>query len=72
MCAALNPQPLPPVVDLGRLTEAVTISVRNALEERAATAATPAVFRNPRIIVGIIIEPPVLDPPVQTPSVTKA
>jgi hypothetical protein len=55
--AQLNPQPLPPV-DLGKLTEAVTVSVRNALEERAATANTPQVFRNPRIIIGIIIEPP--------------
>ena len=55
----LNPQPLPPgKVDLGDLTEAVTASVRNALEERAATPTTPQVFRNPRIIIGIIIEPP--------------
>jgi hypothetical protein len=54
----LNPQPLPPGVDLGNLTQAVTTSVRNALEERAATQSTPQVFRNPRIIVGIIIEPP--------------
>lgn len=65
MPAELNPQPLPPVVDLGRLTEAVTASVRNALEERAVTAATPAVFRNPRIVIGIIIEPPVLEPAVE-------
>jgi hypothetical protein len=57
----LNPQPLPPrKVDLGNLTEAVTASVRNALEERAATAGTPQVFRNPRIIIGIIIEPQAL------------
>ena len=57
----LNPQPLPPgKVDLGNLTEAVTASVRNALEERAATANTPQVFRNPRIIIGIIIEPQAL------------
>jgi|tagenome__1003787_1003787.scaffolds.fasta_scaffold20722774_1 hypothetical protein len=56
--AELNPQPLPPGrVDLGQLTEAVTSSVRNALEERAATANTPQVFRNPRIIIGIIMEP---------------
>jgi hypothetical protein len=56
----LNPQPEPPSVSLGNLTEAVTTSVRNALEERAATPNTPQVFRNPRIIIGIIIEPPVL------------
>jgi hypothetical protein len=57
----LNPQPLPPgKVDLGNLTEAVTASVRNALEERTATANTPQVFRNPRIIIGIIIEPQAL------------
>jgi hypothetical protein len=56
----LNPQPLPPRVDLGHLTEAVTASVRNALEERAATTSTPQVFRNPRIIIGIIIEPQAL------------
>jgi hypothetical protein len=52
----LNPQPLPPV-DLGRLTEVVTASVRRALEERVATPATAAVFKNPRIIVGVVIEP---------------
>lgn len=58
--ADLNPQPLPPRVDLGQLTEAVTASVRSALEDRAATAATPEVFRNPRIIIGIIFEPQAL------------
>ncbi|WP_323120840.1 hypothetical protein [Burkholderia alba] len=46
-----------PKVDLGQLTEAVTASVRNALEERAPTEATARVFRNPRIIIGIIMEP---------------
>ncbi len=44
-------------VDLGQLTEAVTTSVRKALEEKAATENTAQVFRNPRIIVGLIIEP---------------
>ena len=58
--AELNPQPLPPKADLASLTEAITISVRSALEERAVTAATPAVFRNPRIIIGIIVEPQAL------------
>jgi len=52
--------PMPPKVDLGQLTEAVTASVRNALVERPVTPNTPPVFRNPRIIVGIIIEPPAL------------
>jgi hypothetical protein len=56
----LNPQPLPPRVDLGQLTEAVTASVRSALEERPATPSTPQVFRNPRVIIGIIIEPQAL------------
>ncbi|MBK8211441.1 MAG: hypothetical protein IPK78_17305 [Rhodospirillales bacterium] len=55
--AELNPQPLPPRVDLAQLTEAVTASVRRALEERPAGAQTPTVFRNPRIIVGFILEP---------------
>ena len=32
--AELNPQPLPPRMDLAELTEAVTASVRRALEER--------------------------------------
>jgi hypothetical protein len=56
----ISPQPLPtiPRVDLGDLTEAVTASVRNALEERPPTENTAQVFRNPRIIIGIIIEPP--------------
>ena len=55
----LNPQPLPPgaKVDLGELTEAVTVAVRNALESRPATDNTPPVFRNPHIIIGIIIDP---------------
>ena len=53
----LNPQPLPPSVDLGQLTEAVTASVRKALEQRPATEATAQVFKNPRIIIGIIMEP---------------
>jgi hypothetical protein len=61
MPADLNPQPLPPKVNLGDLTEAVTASVRNALEQRAATAATPQVFRNPRIIIGVIVEPQALN-----------
>jgi hypothetical protein len=56
----LNPQPIPPKVDLGQLTEAVTASVRSALEERPVTSSTPQVFRNPRIIIGIIIEPQAL------------
>jgi hypothetical protein len=56
----LNPQPLPPKVDLGQLTETVTASVRKALEERAVTTSTPQVFRNPRIIIGIIMEPQAL------------
>jgi hypothetical protein len=55
----LNPQPLPPgaKVDLGELTETVTAAVRNALESRPATENTPLVFRNPHIIIGIIIDP---------------
>lgn len=61
----LNPQPLPPgaKVDLGELTEVVTQAVRNALESRPATAHLPPVFRNPRIIVGIIIDPTTGGPP---------
>ena len=56
----LNPQPLPPgAIDLGNLTAQVTVAVRNALEQRAATDSTPAVFKNPRIIIGYILEPPI-------------
>ena len=51
----LNPQPIPPKVDLGQLTEAVTASVRSALEERPVTSNTPQVFRNPRVIIGILL-----------------
>lgn len=58
--ADINPQPLPPKVDLGQLTEAVTASVRSALEQRKVTDTTPDVFRNPRIIIGIIMEPQAL------------
>jgi hypothetical protein len=57
MTNELNPQPLPPKIDLADLTEAVTASVRRALEARAATPTTPASFRNPRIIIGLILEP---------------
>ena len=48
----------PPKVDLGQLTAAVTASVRAALEERTPGPNTAPVFRNPRIIIGVIIEPP--------------
>lgn len=57
----LNPQPLPPRVDLGSLTEVVTASVRQALEDRKIVDTTPPVFRNPRILIGIIIEPPIFE-----------
>jgi hypothetical protein len=56
----LNPQPLPPVIDLAALTEAVTASVRRALEERQTSAQTPPVFRSPRIIIGVVFEPQAL------------
>lgn len=58
--ADLNPQPLPPRVDLAELTEAVTVSIRRALEEREVGGRTPALFRNPRIVIGVIIEPQTL------------
>jgi hypothetical protein len=47
-------------VTLADLTRTVTESVRQALEEVPVSARTPPLFRNPRIIVGLIIEPPVL------------
>jgi hypothetical protein len=67
----LNPQPLPPgtKVDLGELTQAVTEAVRNALEARPATANTPPVFRNPHIIIGIIIDPTTGGVPYPNPTV---
>jgi len=49
-------------IDLGELTEAVTRSVRRALEARPVVAATPGVFRNPRIIIGVIFDPVELNP----------
>ncbi len=52
----LNPQPLPPV-QLGSLTAEVTRAVQAALEHRPAGTATPDVFRNPRLIIGLILEP---------------
>jgi hypothetical protein len=57
---ALNPQAEPPgrnKIDLGDLTETVTLSVRRVLEERQVGTGASA-FRNPRIIIGIILEPP--------------
>jgi len=56
----LNPQPLPPGIQLGTLTQEVTRAVQTALEQRVAGEATPAVFRNPRIIIGLILEPQLL------------
>jgi hypothetical protein len=48
----------PPRIDVGELAEAVIVSVRQALEEHEALdVRVPPVFRNPRIICGIILEP---------------
>jgi len=50
----------PPRIDVGDLTNAVIASVRQALEQRQAPVASggsPPVFTNPRIIVGIVLEP---------------
>jgi hypothetical protein len=61
----LNPQPEPPgkpKIDLADLTEAVTSSVRRVLEEREISEKTPGVFRNPRIVIGVIFEPADLNP----------
>jgi hypothetical protein len=45
-------------IDVSELTEAVLVSVRQALQEREAPdASVPPVFMNPRIICGIILEP---------------
>jgi hypothetical protein len=44
-------------IDIGELTENVTIAVQRALE--AQKAGSQGLFRNPRIIVGFIIEPQV-------------
>ena len=53
---SLNPQPLPPV-QLGTLTSEVTRAVQAALEQHKPGPGTPEVFRNPRIIIGLILEP---------------
>ncbi|GAC1486785.1 MAG: hypothetical protein NVS2B11_12540 [Acetobacteraceae bacterium] len=50
----VNPQPLPPV-QLGALTTEVTRAVQAALEQRSAGGTE--VFRNPRLIIGLILEP---------------
>ncbi len=50
----LNPQPLPPV-QLGALTTEVTRAVQAALAHRPADGQE--VFRNPRLIIGLILEP---------------
>lgn len=48
----------PPRIDVGDLADAVIVSVRRALEQREAPDVhVPPVFRNPRIILGIILEP---------------
>jgi hypothetical protein len=50
----------PSRIDVGDLTTVVIASVRQALERREAPVAgggDPPVFRNPRIIVGVVLEP---------------
>ena len=47
----------PAKIDLGELTEAVTEAIRKALESRPVTENTPPVFRNPHIIIGVLIDP---------------
>ena len=51
---ALNPQPLPPV-QLGALTTEVTRAVQEALAQK--TTGGSELFRNPRLIIGLILEP---------------
>jgi hypothetical protein len=46
-------------IDVGELTEVVTTSVQRALQDRGGTEGF--FLRPPRIIVGIIIEPPFLN-----------
>jgi hypothetical protein len=55
----LNPQPLPPrsgSIDIGHLTETVTTAIQRSLSQHQGKA----VIVNPRIIVGIIAEPQLL------------
>jgi hypothetical protein len=42
-------------IDIGDLTEAVTVAVQRAIATHKLAANNP--FRNPRIICGLIIEP---------------
>jgi hypothetical protein len=45
-----------PGIELGELTQAVTSAIRSALEQRVSSANTAKVFKNPRIIIGVILE----------------
>ncbi len=56
----LNPQPLPPKIELAALTEAVTAAVLRAIETQTKSFPNNP-LRNPRIICGIIAEPAVLN-----------
>jgi hypothetical protein len=53
----LNPQPLPPRIELSAFAETVSVAVLRALESQN-TANSP--FRNPRLIWGFILEPQIL------------
>jgi len=57
--ARLRPRASRSEVNLADLTKTVTDSVRQVLEERPVSSRTPPLFKNPRIIIGLIIEPPV-------------
>jgi hypothetical protein len=54
----LNPQPLPPV-QLGALTTEVTRAVQAALAHPPTQGSE--LFRNPRLIIGLILEPQFLN-----------
>jgi hypothetical protein len=59
MSNELNPQPLPPrsgTIDIGHLTEVVTGAIQRSLSQHQGKA----VIVNPRIIIGIIAEPQLL------------
>jgi hypothetical protein len=56
--AELNPQPLPPKIELSAFTEAVSASVIRAIESQSREFPKNS-WRNSRIICGFILEPPV-------------
>jgi len=60
--AELNPQPLPPKIELSAFTETVSAAIIRAIESQSRKFPENS-WRNSRIICGFILEPPAFNIP---------